>query len=126
MQPSWAPRHTCIALEGHAGIPEAERHPDVAVAALGGDEGRFLLVLDRHQDLVVPGEGMQETQRLAAGRGIHDLVDARQRERVLGVGLVQVYEVDAESQLGGHRFRYHHRVKYPSGMGHHLDDTSFQ
>ena len=35
-------------------------------------------------------------------------------------------EVNAESQLGGVRFRHHHRVSYQSGMRYHLDDTGFQ
>ena len=48
---------------------------------------------------MVPGEGVQETQELAPSRGVDDEVDPRQREWVLGTGLVQVCEVDAESPL---------------------------
>ena len=66
------------ALEGSAGC---------GVAAPGGDECRLLLVFHRHHDLVIPGEGIQETQQLAPGRGVHDRVDARQRVRVLGASL---------------------------------------
>ena len=67
-------------LEGSAGVPETERHPGVAVAALGSDEGRLLLILLRHHDLMVPGEGVQKTQELTPSRGIDDEVDPRQRE----------------------------------------------
>ena len=42
-------------LEGSAGVPEAEWHPGVAVAAFVQDECRLLLILLRHQDLMVPG-----------------------------------------------------------------------
>ena len=48
-----------------------------------------------HLDLVVPREGVQETQHLAAGRAIYQGVDAGQRVRVLRARLIQVREVHA-------------------------------
>ena len=55
------------ALKGCAGVPEIKRRPGVAVAALGCDEGRLLLILHCHHDLVLPGESIQEAQELAPG-----------------------------------------------------------
>ena len=46
-----------IWTEDCARVPEAERHPGVAVAALGSDEGRLLLV-----DLGVDGAGWKLDQ----------------------------------------------------------------
>ena len=83
------------ALDGGAGVSEAEWHPSVSVATFGRDESRLLLILLHHQDLMVPGEGVHETQELAPSRGVDDEVDPRQRERILAAGLVQVREVDA-------------------------------
>ena len=40
---------------------------------------------------------------------IDDLVDARERERVLWIGLVKVVEIDAEA-LGFVLFWYHYQV----------------
>ena len=40
---------------------------------------------------------------------IDDLIDARERERVLWTGLVKVFEIDAEA-LGFVLFWYHYQV----------------
>ena len=74
---------------------------------------------------MVPREGVQETQELAPSRGIDDEVDPRQQEWVLGAGLVQVYEVDAESSLEGQGLWYHHGVGHPCRMRDRPDDTCF-
>ena len=84
-----------------------------------------LVILFRHQDLMVPGEGVQKTQALAPCRGIDDEVDPQQRERVLGAGLVQVCEVDAETPLEGQGLWHHHGVGHPCRVRDRPDDTCF-
>ena len=73
---------------------------------------------------MVTREGIQKTEERAAGGGVHDLVDPREGIGVLGAGLVEVWEVDAEaaasSVLGDD-----HTVGEPSGMDNFLDDASF-
>ena len=57
-------------------------------------------------------------------RWIHDLVDPREGIGVLGAGLVEVGEVDAEAASSG-VLGDDHTVGEPSGMDNFLDDASF-
>jgi hypothetical protein len=46
-------------------------------------------------ELVVPGVAVKEAEQVATRRGVDDLINPRQPERVLGVVLVEVGVVDA-------------------------------
>ena len=74
---------------------------------------------------MVRGEVVQKTQELAPICRIDDEVDPWQREQILGVGLVQVCEVDAESPLEGQGLRYHLGIGHPSRVRDCPDDSCF-
>ena len=74
------------ALEGGAGVLQAERHGDVAIRPKGRDEGRLQGVGWVQLDLVVAGVSVQEGQELAPGGRVDDLVDPRESEWIPGTG----------------------------------------
>ena len=65
-----------------------------------------------HEYLVIAGERVHETHQLMPRGGVDQLVDVRQRERVLWTGLVEVCEVYADYPLPVLLFDYGH-VGYP-------------
>ena len=71
---------------------------------------------------MVTREGVQKTEELAAGSGVDDLVDPWEGIGVLGAGLVEAGEVDAEAASFG-VFGDNHTVGEPSGVNHFLDDA---
>ena len=85
------------ALEGGAGVLQAERHGDVAIRPKGRDEGRLQGVGRVQLDLVVAGVSVQEGQELTPGGRVDDLVDPREGERILGTGLVEAGVVDTHA-----------------------------
>lgn len=103
-------------LECWPRILEAERHAGVIVATIRCDKICFLLVFDRHLELVVTRECIQETQEVTASSGVHNRINPRHRKWVLRAGPVQISEVDAEPLLVGAGLGHHHGVRLPSGM----------
>lgn len=92
-------RLSCVAKnlaepgEGCFGIFEVERHAREAVGAQQSDEGRFPLILLRHEYLVVAEVGIQEAHQFATRGRVHELVYARERKVVFEACLVQAGEV---------------------------------
>jgi hypothetical protein len=68
------PHHS---VESGSCIFEPKGHASVAEVAYQRDEHRLLLVFDRHFDLVVAGEIVEEAKQVTASHGIHDLINAR-------------------------------------------------
>ena len=104
------------ALVGGASILQAEGHDVVAVDACWRDECSEFLIFGFQLDLVVPRISVEEQKEGATRSAVDNLVDARQREVVLRVVLVQVGEVDAHTQGIGVFLRHHHWVCHPGGL----------
>jgi hypothetical protein len=86
-------------LVGGACVLQPERHRCVAVGAEWGDERGLLLGFFLDGDLVVPRVAVEEAEEVAAYRGVDNLINPRQRERVLAAVLVKVGVVDAHPPL---------------------------
>jgi hypothetical protein len=82
-------------LKGSACILETKGHASIIEAPYRRDKHRILFILDRHLDLVITREGVEEGQQVTPYRGVHDLIDVRQRERILRSGFVEIRDVDA-------------------------------
>ena len=67
---------------------------------------------------------VQKTKELAAGSGVHDLVDPWEGIGVLRAGLVEVGEVDVVAAFSG-VLGDDHTIGEPSGMNDFLDDAGF-
>ena len=61
---------------------------------------------------MVAEEGIQEAQQVSLSGGVDDLVEAREWEWILRVGLVEVGEVDTHAFLSP-LLRHNHRVSQP-------------
>ena len=75
-------------------------------------------------DLVIARKGIQKTEECAAGGGVHDLVNPWEGIGVLGAGLVEVGEIDAEAASSG-VLGDDNTVGEPSGVDNFLDDACF-
>ena len=49
--------------------------------------------------MVVAREGLHDVEEFVTGRSVYYEINPRQREAILLVGLVDVYEIDANSPL---------------------------
>jgi hypothetical protein len=58
-------------------VLQSERHGDVAVGSVWGDEGGLDLIRLVQRDLVVAQAGIQERHQVTTGCGIDHLIDAR-------------------------------------------------
>ena len=85
------------ALEGGAGVLQAERHGDVAVRPKGHDEGRLQGIGRVQLDLVVVGVGIKEGQQLTSGCGVEYLVYSRQSEWIFGAGFAKTGVINAHA-----------------------------
>jgi hypothetical protein len=65
---------------------------------------------------MVAGEAIKERHDFAPGRTIDDFVDPRQREVVLGAGLVENGEVNAHPPFAAFLL-HHHYIGEPCGIG---------
>ena len=74
-------------LKGGVGIPQAERHGQVAEGSKGSDERRLLLVLNCHLDLMITRISIQETP-LTTHRSINDLINTGESERISQTSLI--------------------------------------
>jgi hypothetical protein len=77
-------------LEGGSCILEPKGHASIEVAPYWGDERCLLFILYCHLNLVVNKECIEGSQQVTACHGIHDLVDVRQQEWILGICLVDI------------------------------------
>ena len=111
-------------LKGRACVVQPEWHAGIAVYPTRCQEGRFLHVFYRHLDLVIAREGIQEAQQVTLGGGVGDLVDARERERILWAGMVEVGEVDTHAFLSSF-FCQHNRVGQPFRIADLANDACF-
>jgi hypothetical protein len=86
-------------LVGSVGVLQPERRCRVAVGVEQGDEHGLFLVFFLDSDLVVAEVAVEEVEKVAARRGVDDLINPRQPEGVLGAVLVEVSVVDAHPPL---------------------------
>jgi hypothetical protein len=86
-------------LVGGADILQSERHCCVAVGVEHGDERSLLLVIFLDDNLVVPGVAVEEAEQVTVRRGVDDLTNPWQPERILGAVLVEIGVVDAHPTL---------------------------
>jgi hypothetical protein len=107
-------------LKGISRVLEPKGHTSVAVATYWRDEHYLIFILHRHLNLVVARERVEEAQQVTACRGVQDLVDARQRKRILWAALVEICEVDARPHSPVRLWNYN-GVRLPHGV-HHLSD----
>jgi hypothetical protein len=111
-------------LVGGAGILQPERHGRVALGAKQGDEHGLLQVFFLDSNLVVPGVAVEETEQVAARRGVDNLIYPRQPKGVLGVVLVEVGVVDAHPPLVRVLLADEDRVAEPLRMEDFSDEAS--
>jgi hypothetical protein len=101
------------------------RHSDEAIRVKGCYETGAGLVFLLHIYLVVAGEAIKERHDFAPGCAINDLVNPRQREIILGAGLVEVGEVNAHPPLAA-LLLHHDYVGEPRRIGGWLDEVGLE
>jgi hypothetical protein len=112
-------------LVGGASIFQAERHGDLAVRAEWGDERGCELIELFHHDLVIARVGIQKREDFASQCEINYLVNAWQRERILGTFHIKASIVNTHSPFPILLF-YKDGISKPVGVIHFLDETSCQ
>ena len=80
-------------LVGSSYVLQLEWHDSITIKSLTGDECNLLLVLFWHLDLVVSWEYVHERLELMSCCWVDKLVNSRQWEAILWVGIIQVREI---------------------------------
>ena len=109
-------------LESCTGVLQSEGHAGETKASFRCEESCFFLILLGHLNLVVPRESVQKAEEVTPCGGVHYLVDPRVRIWILGVGLVEVHEVDAAS-LPAIVLGHNDRIGEPVSMDDLADDS---
>ena len=78
-----------------------------------------------HQDLVVPREGIHETEHLMTGCGVDQQIYAEKEVAVFGAGSVQVRVIDTESPFSI-VFANEDHVGQPSRVVHIFDELGLE
>jgi len=71
----------------------------VTVNGTTDGEGSLVLIFWVHLDLIVPRVGIHEAEKFVVRCCVDHLVYARQWEAIIGIGFIQIDEVDADSPL---------------------------
>src|SRR3954467_15450830 len=103
-------------------ILQSKRHPHKTVRAAWSDERSLLFVFFSHEDLVVPGVGVKEGKQVASGRGVNNLVDARQGKWIFRASSVDIGEIDAKPPLPV-CFAHDDRIGQPRRREHASDEA---
>jgi hypothetical protein len=113
------------AHESGTSIFKTEWHSDIAETPEWGDKGSFYFIWPIQSDLVVPGVRIQKRQSFTTRSGIYDLINAGEREMILGADPIDVLEIDAHSERLIF-LRDHDNVGEPLGVVHLTDKLGCQ
>src|SRR5438552_3493997 len=112
-------------LETGAHVLQAEWHLDIVMYPRRGGECCLFFIFFTHANLMVPRVGIEEAKKLTSRCRVDQLINSRQREKVLWTSLVEAGEVYTHPPFTV-CLPYHHRVCQPFWVQDSFDEHGLQ
>src|SRR3954469_21995462 len=104
------------------GTLEPKGHGHIAEGSKGSYEGRLLLVLNCHFDLMITRICIQKTQTLTTRRSINNLINTGKGKRICWTSFVEICVIHTHTP-GAILLKDQHRISQPFGMENFNDKS---